>query len=137
MEIPDVQISLENILKEASITGDVTINPWVGTPEILSIRYQGRVTNPDDPEGAQLRLQLEVHPTVCYLHDIEIELGKRKQGYGTRVMRAIEQFAQYHGCNRLELTSNPQSTPFYLKLGYEIKDALGTFKKDLDPVQAI
>jgi GNAT superfamily N-acetyltransferase len=56
----------------------------------------------------------------CYVRLLYIPANLRKQGLGTRLMRAIEQEARARGCDEIVLhTSDFQAPEFYRKLGFE------------------
>jgi GNAT superfamily N-acetyltransferase len=63
-----------------------------------------------------------------------VEAAYRRQGVGTRLMRAVEAWGREHGAARIVLTTfaaGPTSMPFYQhRMGYQQRSVV--FGKDLD-----
>ncbi|MCG7983310.1 MAG: GNAT family N-acetyltransferase [Candidatus Thiodiazotropha lotti] len=69
-----------------------------------------------------------------YLQQLWIDATWRSQGYGSRVLRKVEQAATESGCETVTLdTLNPKSMPFYEQHGYraisEITDFIPGFTR--------
>ena len=57
----------------------------------------------------------------CYVRLLYIPASLRNQGYGTRLMQAVEQEARVRGCHEIVLhTQDFQAPEFYRKLGFKV-----------------
>jgi len=58
---------------------------------------------------------------TCFLRYLFVPAGLRYQGYGTRLMRTVEQEARRRGCRQIVLeTHDFQAPEFYRKFGFGI-----------------
>jgi ribosomal protein S18 acetylase RimI-like enzyme len=58
---------------------------------------------------------------TCYLRYLFVPADLRNKGYGTRLMRTVEQEACQRGCRQIVLeTHDFQAPEFYRKLGFEV-----------------
>ena len=58
---------------------------------------------------------------TCYLRDLFVPADMREQGYGTRLMQAVEQEARVRHCDQIVLeTHDFQAPEFYRKFGFEV-----------------
>lgn len=54
----------------------------------------------------------------CYIRLISIEKSKRNRGYGTQLVKIIEDFAREEGCEVVRLASMPNARTFWEKSKY-------------------
>jgi GNAT superfamily N-acetyltransferase len=58
---------------------------------------------------------------TCHLRDLFVPADMRKQGHGTRLMRAVEQEARLRRCGQIVLETHEFQAPeFYRKFGFEV-----------------
>ena len=65
---------------------------------------------------------------ACYVRFLFVPAGLRGQGYGTSLMRAVEQEAVRRGCRQIVLeTYSFQAPDFYRRLGFSAVSAVPDF----------
>jgi putative acetyltransferase len=64
----------------------------------------------------------EIVPALNELRACYVVPKVARQGVGTALVRAIEQIARAHGLTHLQLDASLTSEPFYLSLGYEVRE---------------
>ena len=58
---------------------------------------------------------------ACFLRYLFVPAGLRHQGYGTRLMRMVEQEARRRGCRQIVLETHDFQAPgFYRKFGFAV-----------------
>jgi len=58
---------------------------------------------------------------TCFLRSLFVPAERRKQGYGTKLMQAVEQEARLRGCVQVVLeTHDFQAPEFYRKFGFNV-----------------
>jgi GNAT superfamily N-acetyltransferase len=58
---------------------------------------------------------------TCYIRYVYLAADMRRQGHGTRLMRAVETEAKLRGCHQIMLETFEFRAPgFYQKLGFEV-----------------
>ena len=65
-----------------------------------------------------------VYDTTTYIIDIFCT-ALNEEGFGTRILKAIEEYARSIGKTRLELLSVPEAVKFYTKNGFKPRDDSG------------
>jgi putative acetyltransferase len=64
----------------------------------------------------------EIVPALNELRACYVVPKAARQGVGTALVREIEQIAREHGLAHLQLDASLTSEPFYLSLGYEVRE---------------
>jgi putative acetyltransferase len=80
----------------------------------------------------QIRLVAEISGKIVGIGEIVLELNElracyvipkaARQGVGSVLVREIEQIARAHGLAHLQLDASLTSEPFYLSLGYTVRE---------------
>jgi len=74
----------------------------------------------DDNDNFIAGASFLIRAEMLFLDDLAVVENERLKGYGSKMLKEIEEFAISNGCEKAE-TSIYQSLPFYLKNGYEVK----------------
>lgn len=67
---------------------------------------------------------------VAKIERIAVAGDRRGEGWGARVMTAVETRARERGLSEAVLHAQTQAAGFYERLGYAVDDAVGTFDED-------
>ena len=72
----------------------------------------------------------EAADRIAKVERVVVARGRRGEGWGARVMAAVEDRARTRGLNEVVLHAQTQAAGFYERLGYAVDDAVGTFDED-------
>jgi predicted GNAT family N-acyltransferase len=67
---------------------------------------------------------------IAKIERVAVARERRGEGWGARVMRAVESRARDCGLLEAVLHAQTQAVGFYERLGYAVDDAVGTFDED-------
>ena len=108
---------------------------------LFELRGQGSTYDPHHPDehrpdhhplifwaadGAVGVIRIDVRAPVAALRRVAVRVDLQRRGYGRRLLEAAEQFAQAHGCTRVESRVDPGAIGFYDRCGYARADASDT-----------
>ncbi|QZX99435.1 GNAT family N-acetyltransferase [Halobaculum rubrum] len=72
----------------------------------------------------------EATERIAKVERVVVARDRRGQGWGARVMAAVEDRARTRGLSEVVLHAQVQAAGFYERLGYAVDDAVGTFDED-------
>jgi len=67
---------------------------------------------------------------IAKVERVVVARDRRGEGWGARVMRAVEERARERELNEVVLHAQTRAAGFYERLGYAVDDAVGTFDED-------
>jgi len=72
----------------------------------------------------------EAADRIAKVERVVVARDRRGEGWGERVMAAVEDHARSRGLNEVVLHAQTHAAGFYERLGYAVDDAVGTFDED-------
>lgn len=72
----------------------------------------------------------EAADRIAKVERVVVTRDRRGEGWGARVMAAVEDRARTRGLNEVVLHAQTHAAGFYERLGYAVDDAVGTFDED-------
>ncbi|WP_348610141.1 GNAT family N-acetyltransferase [Halobaculum rarum] len=72
----------------------------------------------------------EAAERIAKVERVVVARDRRGEGWGARVMAAVEDRARTRGLNEVVLHAQTRAAGFYERLGYAVDDAVGTFDED-------